>query len=162
MSQAMNAYRLLKEWRIPPGMEPEGGISESAFNKWLDKVKSECKKTGHLEVALIHIGEVLIHSPPDPNGLWIHNTIAKALNARDARKMRDGFHTGFYNSRGAHFVDPTGKPEKELAAKYRQQADEAENHGYHRLAAMLSSLSDEYEREAERVINAHEYDSDDL
>jgi hypothetical protein len=147
---ATNAFRLLREWRTPPGM-----LSDTHLNEWLDKVKAACSESGHLEVALSHIGNVLIHCSSDPDGLWINNAAAAALNANDAEKMRNGFRTGLFNARGVHCVDPTGKPEKELAAKYRKQADDVENHGYQRLAATLRDLADSYEREAERVILEH-------
>jgi len=104
---------------------------------------------------MITLGEALIYSPPDPNGLWIHRAIAEALNAEDATKMRNGFSTGTFNSRGVHCVDPTGKPEKNLAAKYKKQADEVENAGYFRFAGTLKNLSNSYEEEAKRIIEEH-------
>ena len=61
------------------------------------------------------VGHAFIHMPADPDGLWIHRAAAAALNARDAGEMREGFRTELYNKRGAHWVDPTGKPERELA-----------------------------------------------
>ena len=93
----------------------------------------------------------LIHVPPDANGLWIHCSAAAALNAKDAEDMRSGFQAELYSSRGAHWVDPTGKPERELADKYRAQAEAVEGAGYHRLATTLRELAESYDREAERV-----------
>ena len=55
-------------------------------------------------------------------------------NDKDADKIRNGFATAIFNSRGVHWVDPSGKPEMELSAKYKKQADDAENAGYQRLA----------------------------
>ena len=98
---------------------------------------------------------MIIHCPPDPNGLWIYSSAANALNAKDAEDIRRGFRLGIFNSRGVHWVDPTGKTEKELAAKYRQQAEEVETHGYQRFAVTLRELADSYEREAERIIDEH-------
>ena len=101
------------------------------------------------------IGEVLIHYTPDPDGFWIHKALAEALNAEDAKKMLNGFSIGIFNSRGVHCVDPTCKPEKELAAKYRQQAEEVENAGYYRFAITLKDLAASYEDGAKRIINEH-------
>jgi hypothetical protein len=153
---AQNAWHLLSDWETLPGKQMDGSFSAVSFNDWLNSVKEKCKRSGHLEVALSTIGKVLIHYIPDPNGLWIHRTIAEALNAEDAEKMRNGFHAGMYSSRGAHWVDPTGKPEKELAAKYRKQAEEVENSGYYRLANTLKSLASSFEREAGRIIEEHD------
>ena len=153
---AENAYKLLDKWRTPPGTQSDGQFSPEQFEKWLTQTKEKCAETGHLEVALIHIGNVLIHAPPDPEGLWIHRTVASALNAKDAEKMRDGFRTGIYNSRGVHVIDPTGKPEQELAEEYKQKAREVENEGCLLFALTLRKLADGYKREAEIYIAEHE------
>jgi hypothetical protein len=119
-------------------------------------VKEACTESGHLEVALIHVGRVLIHAPADPGGLWMHRAVASALNDRDAKEMRNSFKTGTYNSRGFYEVDPTGKPERELAELFRRKAGEVENAGFHRFADTLRSLADDYEREAERIVVEHQ------
>ena len=149
---ATNAWRLLHEWKTPPGTQKDGTFSEEHFTKWIQKVKEVCTESGHLEVALINIGEVLIHTTPNPDGLWIHRAVAAALNDREADDIRNGFRTGTYNSRGAHFVDPTGKPERELAEQFRIKAEEIENAGFQRFAVTLKGLADSYGREAERII----------
>ena len=96
---ATNAWRLLHEWKTPPGTQKDGTFSEERFTEWFQRVKLVCTESGHLEVALITIGEVLIHAAADPDGLWIHRTVAAALNDRTADELRDGFSTGTFNSR---------------------------------------------------------------
>lgn len=158
---ATNAWRLLHEWKTSPGTQQDGTFSEERFTEWLQRVKEVCEESGHLEVALINIGEVLIHTPPDPDGLWIRRAVAAALNDREADDMRDGFRTGTYNSRGVHSVDPTGKPERELAEQFRNKAEEIENAGFQRFAVTLRGLADSYNREAERIISDYkDRDSD--
>lgn len=147
---ATNAYRLLSNWSIPPGAQKDGSFAGDLLSSWLEKVKMVCSESGHLEVAMTMIGHVLTHAPPDPDGLWIHHSAAAALNAKDAKDMRDGFSIEFYNSRGVHWVDPEAKEERELAAKYRMQANEVESSGYHRLAGTLRELAETYEREAKQ------------
>lgn len=158
---ATNAWRLLYEWKTPPGSQEDETFNAEHFNKWLQRVKTLCAESGHLEVALIHIGEVLIHAPSDPGGLWIHQAVATALNDRDAEDMRDGFRTGTYNSRGVHLVDPTGKPENELAEQTRRKADDVENAGFQRFAVTLKGLAKSYEQDAEREIGEHQTRDDD-
>ncbi len=154
-SIATNAWRLLHEWRTPPGTQPDGTFSQEHFTEWLKQTKETCAESGHLEVALTHIGQVLIYCPPDPQGLWIDQNAARELNARDAEEMRNGFSSAIFNSRGAHIIDPTGKPERELAEKYRQQANDAENASFQRLAVSLRSLADSYDGEADKIIGEH-------
>lgn len=158
---ATNSWQLLHQWRTAPGTQKDGSFSEARFTEWLSRVKEICAESGHLEVALIKIGEVLIYTPPDPNGLWIHHAVAAALNDREADDMRAGFMTGTYNSRGAHFVDPTGKPERDLAEQFRSKAEEVENAGFQRFAGTLRSVAEGYDREAERVISDHKNSNND-
>lgn len=148
---ATNAYTLLREWRLVPGRKEDGSFSAEAFSEWLASVKNECADNEHLEIALTLVGHVLAYSPPDPDGLWIHRAVAEALNAKEAGDMRDGFRTELFNSRGVHWVDPTGKPERELAERYEAQAEAVEMAGYPRLASTLLALAKDYEREAKRI-----------
>lgn len=149
---AQNLWQLLRGWRTVPGLQADGTFSGDHFNDWLSRVKMICAESGHLPVAFNHVGEVLIHAPSDPNGLWIHRSAAAVLNDRENDDMREGYGTGTYNSRGLHKVDPTGKPERDLAVGYRKKAEEVENAGYQRFAATLKKIAQGYDREAERII----------
>jgi hypothetical protein len=157
---AQNAYRLLHEWQTPPGTQPNGSFSREQLMQWLESTKAACIESGHLEVALTHVGQVLFHCPPDPDGLWINRAAAEVLNAKDADKIRNGFSTAIFNSRGVHWVDPSGKPELGLSTKYKKQAEDAENAGYHRLAVTMRDLADFYDREAKRIIEEHKEEQD--
>lgn len=149
---ANNFWKLFHDWKTPPGTQTDGSFSEEEFNQWLKDVKTKCEESGHLDMALFTVGNVLIHSTPDQSGLWIHKTIAEALNAEDAERMREGYSIAICNSRGVHCVDPEGKPEKELAAKYRKQAGEVEDLGYINFAGTLKDLVKSYEAQAKRII----------
>lgn len=151
-SIASNAYKLLSHWQTPPGMQPNSLFDGQQFKQWLEQVRNKCVESGHIDVALVHVGKVLFYCPPDSNGLWINEVAAEELNAEGADKMRAGFREQIFNSRGVFTVDPTGEAERELARKYRQKAEDVENEGYHRLASTLRDLSDDYNREAERTI----------
>ena len=146
---AGNAYRLLDDWRLPPGCTEEGKLDERAFKDWLSYVKESTHTTGHFEVAMGQFGQVLPYSPPDPDGLWVHKTVADALNAKDADAMRSGFTCELFNMRGTHGFTG-GKEEREIAAGYREKAEAVEGAGFHRLATSLREFAVSYERDAER------------
>ena len=150
---AQSAYSLLFEWKTPPGTQLDGTFSPETFTEWLNHVKAGCGQSGHLGIALEQLGEVLANSPCDPDGLWIHRTVAEALNDKSAKEMREGFSIGISNSRGVYVVDGTGSEERELARKYRQKADEIEGEGFHRLATTIRGIATYYDREAERNIS---------
>ena len=152
---AENAYRLLDEWKTPPGTQEKGAFNAEQFEKWVRRVKELCTESGHLEVALRHIGKVLIYAPEDPGRLWIHSSVASALDERDDEDIRIGFYQGIFNSRGAHQVDSTAKPEKELAEQFHRKAEELKKICLPQFAATLERLSDYYEEEAKRIIDEH-------
>jgi hypothetical protein len=152
---ASNAWRLLGQWKKTPGIQKDGAFSSTHFEAWLSSVREQCAKSGHLEVAMSHVGKVLLYCLPDPKGLWIMEPVARALNGRDAEEMRNGFRIEVFNSRGVHSVDPTGKPEKELAELWRQRAEAIESAGFARFAATLKDLAKSYDRDAERIIAEH-------
>lgn len=156
-----NASSLLHKWRTPPGTSPDGIFSQDQFTEWLDYIKEAYAESRHLGVALRHVGNILFYCPPDPQGLWIDQNAADALNSKDAEEMRSGFSSEAFNSRGAHFVDPTGKPERELAEQYRQKADDVENAGYQRFAVTLRSLAESYDRDADQIIKESTMEGED-
>ncbi len=149
---AKSAYQLLHEWRTVPGTAGSEGAFAGAFVDWLNAVKASLDDSGHTAVGLHQAGAVLIHSPADPDGLWMHRAVAGALNRDDMAELRRGYCLGIYNARGVHFVDPTGAPEKRLAAEYIEDAEAAENAGFYRLAVTLREVARTYQLEAEKII----------
>jgi hypothetical protein len=102
---AANAYSLLHNWRTPPGSQKDGTFNGDALMAWLEKIKEICHESGHLEVGLSMVGQVLIHAPPDLNGFWMHHSAAIALDAKDVKEMRDGFQTALINARGVYYFE---------------------------------------------------------
>lgn len=153
--EATRAWKLLERWKRPPGMQDDDQFDSEQFKEWIRYVEGCRMGSRQKDIAFHHLGEVLIYSPADPDGLWIHRTVAEVLNASNHEEMRHGYKSGLYYARGAHFVDPSGKPEKALAGKFRKQADEVENACFHRLANTLRQLADSYDVKAERVRSEH-------
>jgi hypothetical protein len=50
---ARNAYRLLTEWKTPPGTQKDGTFHDALLNTWLSRVKKVCAESGHLDIALL-------------------------------------------------------------------------------------------------------------
>ncbi len=167
---AINALQLLHGWKIPPGTQEDGTFSEESFIEWIQNVKVACIESVHLKVALANIGKVLIYAPQDPEDpkdpqdlkrLWIHRAVAKELDDRENGDMRESFRNGKYNSRGVYQVIPTAEPEKKLAEKFRNQAEDVENAGFSRFAVTLRKLAKGYDQEAERRINDYKDSNDE-
>ena len=151
-SNALNAWKLLNEWKCPPGKLDDGSFSTEALNKWVNDVRIKTIESGHYEVAMTHLGHVLFYVDSDPSGLWIHQCAAELLDNEDDDHIRQGFSSEVYNSRGVYNVDPSGKQERELSDLWRKRAEEIEKLGLIRFASSLKILANSYDREAERVI----------
>lgn len=148
---AENAWKLLHDWKRPPGKMEDGTFSSDALKSWYDAVKVKTIESGHYEIAMSHLGKVLFYTDADQNGLWIQRSAAELLDEADNKSIRDGYQTEVFNSRGAYTVDPSGKPEIELANQWRSRADEVEKMGLVHFATTLRELAKSYDREAERV-----------
>ncbi|HWD94410.1 MAG TPA: hypothetical protein VG938_18910 [Verrucomicrobiae bacterium] len=146
---AKNAYCLLRGWRHVPGKDEKGEFNPEAFKKWLAEVAKETEETGHYRVAMSQIGEVLPYAPPDPDGLWIHEAIAEALNAKNADEMRSGFTCELFNQRGVHGYS-AGKEERTIAEGFERKANALEEKGYQRIATAIRELAERYKRDADR------------
>ncbi|TAJ08746.1 MAG: hypothetical protein EPO61_07495 [Nitrospirae bacterium] len=145
---ARNAYSLLHGWRILPGTVTDGTFDGERFTVWLEDVKNRCRESGHFRVAMSQLGQALAYAPQDPGGLWIHKSIAAALDSRDVAEMRRAFTTGLFNKRGVHGFSH-GEEEKQIAADYRLKAKALSDNGFHRVADAVRSLAEAYERDAE-------------
>lgn len=152
---AANAYCLLNMWCTIPGMKKDESFDYVAFDKWFKDVKNKCAESGHLDVAVLNVGKVLIYTPPDEQGLWINKSIAQKLDDDENEYLRIGFSEALYNSRGAHIVDPDAKPELALAQKYSEWADSLDLNGFSKFASTLRELSQTYEQEAKQIIEEH-------
>lgn len=157
-NNAQNAFRLLHNWRTVPGTQPDGTFNDDAFMKWMVDVKQMSDASGHLDVALGQVGEVLASAPDDPQGLWINQTVARALDAKDAGKMRSGFMRGRITLRGVYW-GTGGEEERKLAEDYRAKAETLDENGYPRFAGTVRDIAKSFEREAER--EAYEDEVDD-
>lgn len=155
---ARNAWNLLHNWHIPPGMQKDGTFDDKQIKKWVDEVIEKCKETGHLEVSMIHIGHILFYCPKDQSGFWINKTAAKIIDD-DANHIRNGFYSQTMTSRGAHFVNPSGIEEKELAEKYRKRAQDTQDEGFINFANILYKIAESYDSEAKDIITRHNQDN---
>lgn len=142
-------YKLLHNWRLPPGLNDDGTLDAAKLKTWVATVEKLCAESGRLEVARTHIGHVLMRAPADPSGLWINKAAAEILNAENAEDMRSGYECEWFNSRGAHF-GTGGKDELKLATDFKQKAAAVEAEGFVRLGTTLRDLAKSYEFEAAR------------
>ena len=91
------------------------------------------------------IGEMLAHTPKDPDGIWPHQAVRNLLESIEEKSIEDGIASGVWNKRGVvvkHF-DEGGKKEQELAELYVNYAKELETKWF-RTATLLRKLVSDY------------------
>lgn len=153
---ATNAYRLLNQWELVPGLV-DGIIDKEKLNNWYKQMVAICSESDRLEVGLSNFGKVLYHSPKDKDGFWIDKNVAEILNDDNADTIRQGFHTEAFNSSGVINYDPEGTVFENLSKEYEEKANLADKEGFYRLAKEMRNLADTYKYEAEHT-REHYYD----
>lgn len=150
------AYSLLSQWKKMPGVA-NNVLDYDNFEKWYNGVLESFCESDLLPFAKEHIGNILVNTPPDPSGLWIDERIVALLDKEENEDIRRGYYLAVFNSRGAHFVDFSGKEDFELSKRYSEKADDVENKGYINFAETLRGLAYNYEKEARSAIRDGEH-----
>lgn len=140
-------FDIFFKFRVIPGTDWNGEFHPDVFKNWVQEVLQWADENERNEVVQITVGNGLSYASVDDDGMP-HEAIVTELNKPANQSMRNGYTQGIRNQRGAYWVDPTGKPEKELAAMYEQRAQNAEQAGFSRFADALRMLSQDYLAEA--------------
>ncbi len=143
-----HSFELLSSWKTIPGSEKDGIINSAALNEWIFHVSNKLKEYDLDRMAMEYLGKTFYYAPKDKDGFFISRIVAAYLQKEEMDSARMGYELEAYNSRGVHFVDPTGKPEFELEEKYKDYADEADKEGYFRFAVTLRNIASSFHRHA--------------
>lgn len=141
-------FQLTFNYSNIPGTDWNGIFCSDRFKSWIAEVKAWAKANDRFEVTMQTVGNGLSHAKFNNDNV-IERAIMEELNLAENEEMRQGYQLGVYNQRGAHWVDPEGKPERALADKYKKRADAVEQLGYTRFAGTLREISESYIAEAE-------------
>ena len=144
-----NAYRLLHQWKVVPGIKENGFIDEKKLNSWYEEMKKACKKKDRLEVGLLCFGNVLFYSPKDKNGFWIDKSVANILNENNI--IMKGFKNEAFNSVGVVNWDENGTDYLRKRDEYHKKAEQTELEGYYNFATALRGIAQNFEFHAERM-----------
>lgn len=148
---ASKAYQILSGWRTIPGRREDGTVDGEFLKQWIDESRQLLGAVHRLEVGDLHIGSVLASSPPAPDGIWPCVEVRDLLETLQAGKIEDGLRLRIHNDRGvtSRGMLDGGEQERDLAAKYRKEAEQFGDH-WPRTAAVLRSLAEGYEHQARR------------
>ena len=148
-------FDILFNFDIIPGTDWDGLYNESVFSSWLEYCQKWGKEEDREVVLLETVGCGLSYAKPKQDGL-MDDFLMKELNKPENDAMRNGYYVGILNQRGAHWVDPTGAPEKKLSEKYKNLAEKVESLGYAKFAELLQTISDRYKDMADSIVKNHQ------
>ena len=144
-------FAILFQYKVVPGIDLDGEFEENVFKDWMEHVKSWSLKNERYEVTMQTVGSGFSYAELNEERLP-QKIIMEELNKAENEELRRGYSLGIVNQRGAHFIDPEGKPEFDLATDYENRACLAEKRGYSRYADVLRQIAENYRREAEHNI----------
>jgi hypothetical protein len=148
---ASNAYRLLREWRVVPGTREDGSVDAAALKEWLDEARALLTQEDRLEIGELQLGEVLAHSPTDPDGTFPTRPVREVIETAPNDRLERGFIIGLFNKRGVTSRGMTegGNQEYDLANRYEGWAEAVEA-THPRTAGALRSVAASYREEGRR------------
>lgn len=142
-----HSFNVLYHWNVTPGTSADGTFDPDKLRAWFSAVKTASQEKDRYEIAMQLIGASFFYCPPDPDGSFIHHSVAELLH-KEGDALRDGYYNEAIKSRGAHFVDPSGAPEFSLEKKYNEYAVQIDTLGLFRFAEKLRLLAKFYHSEA--------------
>lgn len=155
---AKRSDQMLEAWTKIPGMQEDGTIDETELRDWIKAARALAEECDRLEVADIHIGQLLAKYPEDsPN--WPQRTIFQAIEDINTEELKEGYSVGMWNKRGATIrgAFEGGGIEHERAGYFGELASELMC-DYPNVAEVFQRLQDNYGREGNRLDEMAERD----
>lgn len=145
-------HYLLKTMQRIPGLREDESLDEHHFDNWMSAVIRKSKCSDIYMKAMQWIGALLFHAPEEKDGFFINYKIADFLELPENTCARYEYYVEAINSRGAHWVDPTGKTEFAIEKKFQKKVNMAEGKGYFEFAKILRRIAEFYHEQGEKNI----------
>jgi hypothetical protein len=122
--RARFVWRLLRDWRHVPGIQPDGSISASELRDWVTTARTAAHEADRLEVCDTTMGEVFANAPDDDQGVKPCLAVRDIIEECESDVLTDGFVTGLFNLHGitSRGLYEGGDNERQLAASYERFA----------------------------------------
>jgi hypothetical protein len=148
---ARQAYDLLRAWCRVPGTTDDGILEPAALEGWVKETRILAAPVGREAIADHQIGQVLAHSPPDPEGIWPAVPVRDLIEITRSQELERGLWVGVHNKRGvtSRAANDGGAQERDLARYYRRCAGETALE-WPRTSAVLEQIAESYEHEGTR------------
>lgn len=96
---AERSDQMLEAWTKIPGIRENNAIDEVELREWIDATRALAEGCGRLEVADMHIGQLLAKYPKDsPN--WPARTIFQVIEDINTEQLKKGYSNGMFHKGG--------------------------------------------------------------
>ena len=92
------AYRLLMTLSQIPGHDEDGNLASDKILAWIDRVRSRCDDSGHIDACDHHIGQLLSNAPVGDDGVWPCIPVREVLETILNDEVKIGFRNGRYSA----------------------------------------------------------------
>ena len=99
-NRAKQSYHLLHSWKKIPGMKPDNLINETELKEWVNKARKLAEAADRLDVADMHIGQVL-SSYPENIPEWPQEIIFELMEEINSDSLYINYSTSMFNKRGS-------------------------------------------------------------
>lgn len=143
---AKRSDQMLEAWTKIPGMQEDGTIDEAELRKWIDVARALAGECDRLEVADIHIGQLLAKYP-DNSPHWPERKIFQVIEDINTEELKEGYSVGMWNKRGVttRGAFDGGGIEHERAEYFGELASELV-FDYPNVSEVFRRLQDDYGR----------------
>ncbi len=98
--QFENSQDLLERIHELPGQSADGTLDYEAFLLWVERARDLAKRSGYASTCERRIGEMVVHSPADADGLWPTQNICEFLSNRCDDRARAAFRAALLDHQG--------------------------------------------------------------
>ena len=97
---AKRSDQMLEAWTKIPGMQEDGTIDETELRDWIKSARALARECDRLEVADMHIGQLLAKYPED-SPYWPERKIFQVIEDINTKELKEEYSVGMWNKRGA-------------------------------------------------------------
>lgn len=102
--------------------EHNGDIDVNELNEWVEKFKNMLEKQKQSKLLGHELGRLFAQSPIGKDGYYPHESVRYIIEELADKSLRNSYVIAENNKRGVHLLD-AGKTEKEMALRYKENAD---------------------------------------
>lgn len=158
-NRAKQVYHLFHSWKKIPGLQSDNSVDELDLRNWVSETRKLAETEGRLDVADMHIGQVLAQYPENiPE--WPQEKIFKVIEEVNSDSLKRNYASAMFNKRGSSkrgLLDG-GNIEREKAGYFGKLSNDFKNK-YPNVAEIFKHLEQEYLADAKRMDESSERNS---